>query len=697
MTAENWSDPFARCLGGCSTPARLRGSADRAASRSRTPISCCCFNAHHESIEFRLPDEHGSGARSIDTRRDFDTRNASDEQSERYVIGGRSLALLISEQRMKRRHAMPFGAELAERGVRFALWAPARADARLHLDGHDLPMERGADGCFVRVEESRARARATRIVRRRDLPCPIRRRASTRRTCTAPSAVVDPRAFDWTDERWRGRPWRRGGDLRAARRHVHARRHVRRGVERGSTTSCELGVTAIELMPLADFPGTRNWGYDGVLPFAPEHGYGTPEDLKRFVEAAHARGLMVLLDVVYNHFGPEGNYLHALRAAVLHRSPPHAVGRGDQLRRRRAARSCAILHPQRALLARGIPLRRPAARRGARDRRRLAARLSRRARATPFATTSGARHVHLVLENDANAGALLARAARRASRGLTTRSGTTTSIMRCTCCSRGERDGYYADYAGQRAALIAHAARGLRLPGRALARTASAPRGEPSAHLPPDAFVNFLQNHDQVGNRAYRRAALDADSAPERCSRPSCCSRCCRRRSAVHGRGVPRAEPVPVLLRLQRRARRRGGGRAPARDSALVRRRVPAPLPSPIAAETRHAAVLDWAAPQREPHATALARMRAWLGLRRSVLFPRLPARAERGALLGERALESELASRRRRAAARRRQSGRRRARAHRKRRASRSRARLRRAPDATLPPWHVCWTLEHG
>src|SRR5690606_35535980 len=72
-----------------------------------------------------------------------------------------------------------------------------------------------------------------------------------------------------------------------------------------------LGVTAIELMPLADFPGSRNWGYDGVLPFAPDASYGTPEDLKLFVQCAHARGLMVFIDVVYNHFGPEGNYLNS--------------------------------------------------------------------------------------------------------------------------------------------------------------------------------------------------------------------------------------------------------------------------------------------------------------------------------------------------------------------------------------------------
>ncbi len=127
----------------------------------------------------------------------------------------------------------------------------------------------------------------------------------------APSDVVDPRAYDWHDAAWRGRPWHEAVRLRAARRHVHATKARSPPSIARLDHLVDLGVTAIELMPVADFAGTRNWGYDGVLPFAPDASYGTPEDLKRLIDAAHARGLMVLLDVVYNHFGPEGNYLHA--------------------------------------------------------------------------------------------------------------------------------------------------------------------------------------------------------------------------------------------------------------------------------------------------------------------------------------------------------------------------------------------------
>ena len=125
-----------------------------------------------------------------------------------------------------------------------------------------------------------------------------------------PSEVINPASYPWSDLHWRGRPWNEaviyelhigcftaGGTFQTALQRLD---HLVR-----------LGVTAIEVMPVADFPGQRNWGYDGVLPFAPDASYGRPEDFKAFIDAAHTRGLMLILDVVYNHFGPEGNYLSA--------------------------------------------------------------------------------------------------------------------------------------------------------------------------------------------------------------------------------------------------------------------------------------------------------------------------------------------------------------------------------------------------
>ncbi len=123
-----------------------------------------------------------------------------------------------------------------------------------------------------------------------------------------PSEVIDPLAYVWADRQWRGRPWHE-----AVVYELHVGTFTPAGTFRAAIVRLDhlaaLGVTAIELMPVADFPGRRGWGYDGTLPFAPDSTYGRPEDLKALVDAAHARGLMVLLDVVYNHFGPEGNYL----------------------------------------------------------------------------------------------------------------------------------------------------------------------------------------------------------------------------------------------------------------------------------------------------------------------------------------------------------------------------------------------------
>ena len=123
-----------------------------------------------------------------------------------------------------------------------------------------------------------------------------------------PSEVIDAAAYRWTDLGWRGRPWHE-----AVLYELHIGAFTAEGTFRAAIGRLDhlarLGVTALEIMPVADFPGRRNWGYDGVLPYAPDSTYGRPEDFKALIEAAHQRGLMVLLDVVYNHFGPDGNYL----------------------------------------------------------------------------------------------------------------------------------------------------------------------------------------------------------------------------------------------------------------------------------------------------------------------------------------------------------------------------------------------------
>ena len=213
---------------------------------------------------------------------------------------------------MKRHHSMPFGANLLDAGgVHFRLWAPGVATVGLRLDEtQELPMAPAGSGWFeLTVPTAHAGSRYSfRLPDGLLVPDPASRYNPD--DIHGPSEVVDAAAFDWSDGDWRGRPWEE-----AVIYELHVGSFTPAGnfdgvIERLDYLA-DLGVTALEIMPLSDFPGCRNWGYDGVLPFAPDAAYGRPEDFKRLVDAAHERGMMVLLDVVYNHFGPEGNYLHA--------------------------------------------------------------------------------------------------------------------------------------------------------------------------------------------------------------------------------------------------------------------------------------------------------------------------------------------------------------------------------------------------
>ncbi|HTH78617.1 MAG TPA: malto-oligosyltrehalose trehalohydrolase [Ramlibacter sp.] len=215
---------------------------------------------------------------------------------------------------MRCRHDMPFGATLsAQGGVDFRLWGPAAQQAEVAIYARPgskpvmHPAECDAQGwweCHI-DEASAGTLYQWRIDGNLLVPDPASRQNP--HGVHEPSAVVDPMQFDWSDS-WRGRPWNEV---------VLYELHVGAFTPEGTfIAACEkledlakLGITALELMPIADFPGRFGWGYDGVLPFAPHSSYGTPDELKHFIKEAHRHGLMVFLDVVYNHFGPSGNYL----------------------------------------------------------------------------------------------------------------------------------------------------------------------------------------------------------------------------------------------------------------------------------------------------------------------------------------------------------------------------------------------------
>src|SRR5713101_6902937 len=200
-----------------------------------------------------------------------------------------------------------FGARLTADGASFRLWAPAAKRVDLLLEKPQA-MRRGEDGWFsAEVPGVKASARYKfRIDDEIDVPDPAS--AFQPDDVSGPSEVIDHLKYPWRASHWRGRPWHEAVVMEA-----HVGTFTKEGTYRAMIGKLDhlvaSGITALELMPLADFAGSRNWGYDGVLWYAPDSAYGRPDDLRALIDEAHLRGLMVFLDVVYNHFGPEGNYL----------------------------------------------------------------------------------------------------------------------------------------------------------------------------------------------------------------------------------------------------------------------------------------------------------------------------------------------------------------------------------------------------
>ena len=414
-------------------------------------------------------------------------------------------------------HEMPFGAQyLGPQGVRFRLWAPSVDALLLQHRGaggvRDWPLERSVDG-WHELTLPGALAGDRYQYRLPDgllVPDPASRYNPD--DVHGPSAVVDPSAYEWQCTPWRGRPWREA---------VVYELHVGTFTSEGTFDAArgrlpylaQLGVTAIELMPLADFPGRRNWGYDGVLLFAPDASYGTPEQLKALIDAAHALGMMVLLDVVYNHFGPDGNYLHAYCPQFF--NPAHQTPWGAAINF--DGPDCATvrdfyihnaLYWIEEFCFDGLRLD---AVHAIRDDSKPSI-----VQAICHAVREGPgrdRHVHVVLEDDDNEAHLLERDGY--GRPLVATAQWNDDLHHAAhVLLTGETDGYYADYAQRPAAQFALAlAQGFLYTGQPSPFRAGEPRGEACAHLPPEAFVSYLQTHDQVGNRALGER-IDALAPP---------------------------------------------------------------------------------------------------------------------------------------------------------------------------------------
>jgi len=396
---------------------------------------------------------------------------------------------------MNERH---FGATLTADGASFRLWAPAAKRVDLLLD-KSHPLRRGKDGWFsADIPGIKAGARYKfRIDDEIDVPDPAS--AFQPDDVSGPSEVIDHRSYRWRAADWRGRPWQ---DTVVLESHVGT--FTQQGTYRAMIDRLDhlvsTGITALELLPLADFAGARNWGYDGVLWYAPDSVYGRPDDLKALIDEAHLRGLMVLLDVVYNHFGPEGNYLGRYAPGFFTEAQtPWGSAIDYRVPQVRAFAIENALYWLREYRFDGLRL----------DAVHTIAELGEismlhdlSAAAGDLAAVTG-RHIHLVLENDDNRVSVLD-AEQDPLRGKYRAQWNDDYHHAWHVLLTGEIQGYYRDY--QRSPLqdIARAlGSGFVYQGEASAHRDGQLRGEPSSELVPTAFINFLQNHDQIGNRAF--------------------------------------------------------------------------------------------------------------------------------------------------------------------------------------------------
>jgi len=531
---------------------------------------------------------------------------------------------------------MPFGAEVQGDGrVRFRLWAPAATRVDLCLEDAEgdvvLPLVSEPGGWHGLTTdragpESRYRYRIDGGL---CVPDPVSRFQPE--DVFGPSQVVDPLGWHWDDADWRGRPWE---EVVIYELHVGAfsAEGSFAGVGERLDYLADLGVTAIELMPISDFHGGRNWGYDGVLPFAPDSSYGRPEDLKRLVQEAHARGLMVFLDVVYNHFGPEGNFLHLYAPQFFndrHHTPWGAAinydAPGSEWVRRFVVHNALYWLEEYHL-----------------DGLRLDAVDTIRDDSTPdileelaVAVRRGPgrdRHIHLVLENDNNALGYLLRDQNGRPRQYDAQWNDDIHHALHVLLT-GETGGCYADFADRPVQYIGRClAEGFGYQGEPSAYRGGFGRGDSSRLLPSTAFVSFLQNHDQAGNRPFG----------ERIDR-LCDPRQLRVAMALvllspsppllfMGEEFAAAQPFlffcdfgPDLAAAVAEGRRRGFARFK-EFAALVEQKTP---PDPNDPETFARSKLDWESLAEAPHADWLGYCRNLLALRRDQIIPRLAGMRE--------------------------------------------------------------------
>lgn len=407
---------------------------------------------------------------------------------------------------------MPIGAEPQPGGgVHFRVWAPQPDTIELVVDGiaHELATEDGGYRSTF-VSDARVGSRYGFRLDGHETPLPD---PASRWQPDGPhglSCVVDPSAYTWRDEAWRGV---RGGDPHAITE-IHVGTFTPEGTYAAAATKLpllkEVGITVVELMPVAEFPGRFGWGYDGVDLFAPTRLYGTPDDLRAFVDAAHGLGLGVVLDVVYNHFGPDANYLPCFSKTYLTDRYDNEWGDAINFDGEGSAPVREFVRENAAYWIREFHL--DGLRLDATQQIFDASEISIVAELTAASrAAAGGRSVLVVAENEPQE-ARLVRSREQGGDGL---DGVWHEDLHHTAhvALTGRAEGYYSDYTGSARELLACVKHGFLYQGQR-STWQKKPRGMPSLDLPPHQRITFLENHDQVANSAFgRRLPELADAA----------------------------------------------------------------------------------------------------------------------------------------------------------------------------------------
>ena len=389
---------------------------------------------------------------------------------------------------------------LSDNSVKFKLWAPDVENVKLclkkGLEVKEFEMQKDEDGFYTKIFEgiSEGDLYCYRINDELNVPDPVSRCQED--DVHGFSKLSKPSGFNWeNDINWKGKDWNES---------IIYELHVGTFTKEGTFKAIEekldylisLGITAIELMPVADFPGNRNWGYDGVLIYAPDRSYGTPQELKSLIRKAHEKGLMVFLDVVYNHFGPDGNYLYVYAKSKFF-NPEIKTPWGEAINfENEYVRKFFIENAVYWLKEYHFDGLRFDAIHEFYDNTSpdfLEEMIS-----TIKKEINPERQIHLVLEDDKNRARYL--------KDYTAQ--WNDDFHHCIhILSTGEKNGYYEDYTEEKTSkspilhIIKTLTEGYAYQGE-YSFYRNELRGEKSSHLPLTKFVNFIQNHDQVGNRA---------------------------------------------------------------------------------------------------------------------------------------------------------------------------------------------------